>query len=487
MPRLLLMTLAALAVAGCGPRSDDGPINVALIGPSPRLADPNDGALSPPTRVLLSAVSQGLVAFDAAGQIEPALAERWMVTDDGLSYIFRLREARWPDGERVTARQVQRGLRRALARSSDNVMKPALEAIEDVVVVTPQVIEIRLRTARPPLLELLAQPELSLLGANGGAGPFRIAAPTGDPLRLEPLPDPTAPDDSDASTAPTRALLLSGGRAAIAVARFVAGEADLVLGGTVDDLPVARAARAGDNLLRFDPAQGLMGLQLVTADGFLADQANRQTLALALDRARLAAAFSVPGWGAVETVLPESYRSAAPPTIPAWAAVPAAQRRALARERVQTWTAANGPVPPIRIAMPSGPGGTVLWGLIASDLLDVGLQAERVAPGEAADLRFVDAVAPAGSAIWYLSGLGCAPDAWCDPRVAEALANARRATTLAQRGISLAAADRALAETASLIPLARPIRWSLVSPRLRAFTTNAQAVHPLYHLISRTR
>lgn len=487
MRRHLLLILAALSLSGCQGRSDDGPVQVSLIGPSPELADPNDGPLAPPSRVLLSATSQGLVSFDAAGQIEPALAERWMVTDDGLSYIFRLRQARWPDGEPVTARQVQRGLRRAIATASNNVLKPMIEAIDDVLVVTPEVIEIRLRTARPPLLELLAQPELALVGSNGGAGPFRIAQPNRDPLPLMPLVDPDAPEDSDTVDAPERALMLRGGRASMAIARFVAGDVDLVLGGTFDDLPVTRAAQAGDNLLRFDPAQGLLALQLVAAEGFLADQANRQTLALAINRGRLAAAFAVPGWEPVERVLPESFRSADPPALPAWAQVASGDRRALARNRVQQWVGANGPPPPIRIAVPAGPGGTILWGLVAADLIEVGLQVERVAPGGEADLRLVDAVAPAGSAIWYLSALGCPPDAWCDPRVAEALAAARASRTLAERGPALAAADRLLAESATLIPLARPLRWSLVSPRLRAFTTNARAVHPLNHLVAARR
>ena len=53
------------------------------------------------------------------------------------------------------------------------------------------------------------------------------------------------PEDSDTTDAPERTLLLRGSRASIAVARFVAGETDLVLGGTLNDLPVARAAQPG--------------------------------------------------------------------------------------------------------------------------------------------------------------------------------------------------------------------------------------------------
>ncbi|PKP63081.1 MAG: peptide ABC transporter substrate-binding protein, partial [Alphaproteobacteria bacterium HGW-Alphaproteobacteria-9] len=59
---------------------------------------------------------EGLVALDPAGQVVPAMAERWIVTDDGMSYIFRLRDSTWPDGEEITATEVRRLLRDALAR-----------------------------------------------------------------------------------------------------------------------------------------------------------------------------------------------------------------------------------------------------------------------------------------------------------------------------------------------------------------------------------
>ena len=48
--------------------------------------------LSQGAQELRSATAAGLVTLDSKGEIEPALADRWIVTDDGRSYIFRLRE-----------------------------------------------------------------------------------------------------------------------------------------------------------------------------------------------------------------------------------------------------------------------------------------------------------------------------------------------------------------------------------------------------------
>ena len=99
------MFLAALSAAGCD-RTQSGTTDVLVIGDPPAVVDPASGPLTEPQAVLLSGVAQGLVQFDAAGQIVPGLAERWNVTDDGLSYIFRLQSAEWPDSTKVTAQQV---------------------------------------------------------------------------------------------------------------------------------------------------------------------------------------------------------------------------------------------------------------------------------------------------------------------------------------------------------------------------------------------
>jgi ABC-type oligopeptide transport system substrate-binding subunit/class 3 adenylate cyclase len=47
--------------------------------------------------------------------IVPSLAERWEISDDGLRYVFHLREGlRWSDGQPLTARDVEFGIKRVL-------------------------------------------------------------------------------------------------------------------------------------------------------------------------------------------------------------------------------------------------------------------------------------------------------------------------------------------------------------------------------------
>ena len=81
-----LAALTALAFAPAGCRNEpEGALHVLVIGGKPGLRDPANGGLTPPDEVLLGNVAQGLVSFDASGNIVSGLAERWTVSDDGLS------------------------------------------------------------------------------------------------------------------------------------------------------------------------------------------------------------------------------------------------------------------------------------------------------------------------------------------------------------------------------------------------------------------
>jgi peptide/nickel transport system substrate-binding protein len=98
------------------------------------------------------------------------------------------------------------------------------------------------------------------------------------------------------------------------------------------------------------------------------------------------------------------------------------------------------------------------------------------------DLRLVDAVAPAGSALWYLETLACPSADACSDGAVDALERARNAQSLLERSVQLATADRLIANSGLYIPLTRPLRWSLVSPRLNQFKENPRAYHPLAYL-----
>src|SRR4029453_11255600 len=64
--------------------------------------------------------------------IVPSLAERWEISDDGLRYVFHLREGlRWSDGEPLTAHDWVFGLRRVLAPERPGASAPIYFVLEN--------------------------------------------------------------------------------------------------------------------------------------------------------------------------------------------------------------------------------------------------------------------------------------------------------------------------------------------------------------------
>src|SRR5688572_8773949 len=170
---LTIAALAAgLALAGCG-RDQGGVTQVGAIGDQPALVETVTRPLTAGEALVRSNMAQGLVRFDERGQVVPGLAERWNVSDDGLSYIFRLQTGEWPDGRKIRADDIAGILRRQLRPASTNPLKDTLGAVSEVVAMTDRVIEMRLTAPRPNLLQLLAQPEFGLVRAGAGTGPFR--------------------------------------------------------------------------------------------------------------------------------------------------------------------------------------------------------------------------------------------------------------------------------------------------------------------------
>lgn len=299
--RALAAAIVLILLSGCDRRPDNGPVVASVIGGEPRFS--RDVPKTESDRVLTGALASGLVRFDAAGQVEPGLAERWIVIDGGLRYIFRLRDAVWDDGKPVSTAQVVTILKRRL-RDPANPLAPFLTAIDDVVEMTPQVLEVRLDRPRPDLLKLFAQPELAIARRvpPGGGGPFRLLA-SSRPLRLTPLREPD--QDEDAMPRAEDDVILRGESAARAVARFQLRESDLVVGGTFDDWPVVLAAGIAPANYRVDPAAGLFGLAVARRAGLLADSEGRAAVAAAIDRSAIVGSLA-PSAAVAEALLPRS-------------------------------------------------------------------------------------------------------------------------------------------------------------------------------------
>lgn len=482
--RLWLAIFLLVMLGSCGPSNSGGPIRVAVIG-SPESLFQQGVRLSPAAQHLRAATFEGLVSLDPAGQVVPALAERWIVTDDGMSYIFRLRDGTWPSGDEITATDVRRLLRDSIARLRGTSLGLDLAKVSEVRAMTGRVIEVRLTSPMPDFLRLLAQPELGFVKSGSGAGPMVISREDGAmSARLSALPPEArglpAREDWEELARPLQVEALSARKAVDAFSR---GDVDLVLGGSIVDFPMAEAGPLSRGTIQVDPALGLLGLVIREDRGLLADPARREALSMAIDRGALIQPFGLGGWRASSWIVPPDQFSEPPYPTERWQGLSLEQRRATAAARIRAWSASSGQEANVRLGLPAGPGSDLLFQQLARAWGAIGVSVQRVAPGKGADIELRDNVARYFSPRWYLNQFHCSLDAGlCSP---EADALVRRSLTerdLAVREKLLAEAHAALVEREVYIPLGAPVRWSLVRGSIGNYLANQWGLHPLFPL-----
>ena len=102
---VMLLILITLAVVGCGDESTTagggGKLNV-MLGSNVVSLDSAQATDLSSFEVIADCVD-GLMQLDAEGKAVPALAEKFDVSADGKVYTFHLRDAKWSNGDDVTA------------------------------------------------------------------------------------------------------------------------------------------------------------------------------------------------------------------------------------------------------------------------------------------------------------------------------------------------------------------------------------------------
>ena len=108
--------------------------------------DPTAGAAAAIDEVLYANVFEGLTRIGSKGEILPALAESWTVSDDGKTYTFKLHTGvKFHDGSDFNADDVKFSLDRARAENSTNAQKKLFAAIDTVEVVDPATVKVSLK------------------------------------------------------------------------------------------------------------------------------------------------------------------------------------------------------------------------------------------------------------------------------------------------------------------------------------------------------
>lgn len=140
--KVLLGVSAAALMAGTASAKDD--ITVAIQLEPPHL-DPTSAAAGAIDSVLYSNVFEGLTRFTSDGSVVPGLAESWEISDDGLTYTFKLRpDVTFHDGTTMDAEDVKFTLDRINAEDSANAQKALYAAISEVTVLDPTTVEVKL-------------------------------------------------------------------------------------------------------------------------------------------------------------------------------------------------------------------------------------------------------------------------------------------------------------------------------------------------------
>jgi oligopeptide transport system substrate-binding protein len=105
MRKIIFVFMALVVIlTGCQMGSND--IEFILVnGTEPESLDPHLISGVPEHRIY-EAIFEGLVGYDPeTAQAVPGVAERWDVSEDGLTYTFYLRDTTWTDGVEITADQ----------------------------------------------------------------------------------------------------------------------------------------------------------------------------------------------------------------------------------------------------------------------------------------------------------------------------------------------------------------------------------------------
>lgn len=475
--RIVFAALLLSPIGGCGDGSDDGPIEVSVIGKPDQISAPLANLASDAGKVAFGATARGLVTYDNNGAVVPALAQRWIVVDDGKSYIFRLRRARWANGERVDARDVRQLLRKHIRAAVAQDPYGPLASVTEVLAMTADVIEIRLQSPQPDFLLALAQPEMGIAQPDGGSGPYRQAEANDDPGAILLAPAASMADP-EARPADRSKRILRSERPAAAIIRFERGEADMMLGGRLADLPYISLAEVDRNSVRFDPVQGVFGLALSPKTPLFDDPNVREALAMAVERESIIAYFEMNRWKIANQIIPQQFDLPHPPTAPAWDRMTMEERRNRASGVITRWRAQHGGKPvTLGIALPEGPGMQLLFLALKMQFRAIGIEIEQVS--EKADLILIDEIAPYDGASWYLGRLSCARQVHCSKEAEELLRSSLSAATMAERTEFLGQAEPLIQAHNGFIPLAAPVRWSLVRPQLDDYQPSQRNYHDL--------
>lgn len=186
---LLLVVFTTLTIALCGCAGDkqgesSSQITIGIPQDLEDSLDPHE-AVAAGTKEVLFNVFEGLYKPDSDGNLIPAIASDYSVTDDGLVYTFTLREGvKFHNGEAVTAEDVKYSIEKFADISNKEPLVAAFSNIAEVSIVDDAHVSITLETADSDIISHLSTVSAAIIPANNespatnpiGTGPYKYVS-----------------------------------------------------------------------------------------------------------------------------------------------------------------------------------------------------------------------------------------------------------------------------------------------------------------------
>lgn len=278
-------------------------VSIALNSGAPKNLDftTTDGAAIP--QALLGNVYEGLVALDDDGEIVPALAESWEVSDDNQTYTFKLHEdVKFSDGAEFTADDVKYSIERVKSDDWTISLKSGMDVVKDVEVVSPTEVAVHLEQPSNGWLYSMTTRIGAMFDTDGttdlanqaiGTGPFEVSDFKHDTsLTL------TARDDYWGEKPAVKTVTLKYFDDVNAqIAAIQSGDLDAI--SNLPDLNTLELLESDDSLVVTEGSStGKEVLSMNNSEGLFADKRVRQAVNHAIDREALVEA-TANGYGQV--------------------------------------------------------------------------------------------------------------------------------------------------------------------------------------------
>ena len=322
MIRLHLPILASVALAGAAAAQEAGTLTIAS-GNKVDTLDPIRSAAAGNIEAFGQLYAR-LLRKSPEGELEPGLAESWEASEDGLTYTFELRDARFSDGTPITAEDVAFSLNR-VAKDEASTYPAAYSTVDEVVAVDEDTVELRLAKPSAPILSYMeifnagivskddveARGEEAFAGDPVASGPYRVEEwwPN-DRLILAANPEYWR----EGHPRIERVELVEVDEPSTRAAMALAGEIDVARG--VDWAQVAELQATEGISVPLEPSTTIYAVLLNHDRPPFDDERARRAAAMALDRAAITDAVTLGHATVAGSTLPaalEFHADAGPP------------------------------------------------------------------------------------------------------------------------------------------------------------------------------